>query len=55
MNEQEILERVVLDCQRALADYRAGLVDEDEFRDALERAGLALRETARPEPGGANA
>ena len=55
MTEQEILEQVVLDCQRALADYRAGLVDEDEFRDALERAGLALRETSSPEPSSANA
>jgi hypothetical protein len=55
VTEQEILERVVLDCQRALVDYRAGLLDEDEFRYALERAGLALGETASPDPGGANA
>jgi len=52
MTEHEILERVVLDCQRALADYRAGLMDENGFRDALERAGLALKETASRDPGG---
>jgi len=39
------LERAVLACQRALADYRAGLLNEDEFRVALERAGLSLAES----------
>jgi hypothetical protein len=48
--EHEILEQVVLACQRALVDYRAGLLAEDEFRDALERAGLELREGSGPEP-----
>ncbi len=45
VTEHEVLEQVVLACQRALAAYRAGLLDEDEFRDALGRAGLALRES----------
>ena len=42
--EHDTLERAVLACQRALADYRAGLLDEHEFRMALERAGLVLSE-----------
>jgi hypothetical protein len=43
--EHDNLERAVLACQRALADYRAGLLDEHEFRVALERAGLVLTGT----------
>jgi hypothetical protein len=50
VSEHEVLEQVVLACQRALADYRAGLLDEDEFRDALQRAGLVLRQASTSEP-----
>jgi hypothetical protein len=46
------LEQVVRDCQRAIADYRAGLLDEDELRAELERAGLVLSGSgATSEPG----
>jgi len=48
--DHDNLERAVLACQRALADYRAGLLDEQEFRVALERAGLVLSESFASDP-----
>ena len=40
---QERLQVAVAACQQALADYGAGLLDEDEVREALVAAGLVHR------------
>ena len=36
----EALDSAVEICRRAMADYRAGLIDEDELRSLLFHAGL---------------
>jgi hypothetical protein len=38
----ETLDRAVDLCRRAMADYRAGLIDEGELERLLSKGGLAL-------------
>jgi hypothetical protein len=39
VDDAPALERAVLVCEAALADYQAGLLDDAELRRTLERAG----------------
>ena len=45
MTGEESLDKAVLACESALADYQAGLLDDAELRRTLERAGIAHTDT----------
>ena len=41
-HQVDVWERAVAGCQQALVDYQTGLLDEEQLRRALYRAGIVL-------------